>query len=214
MNILIIGCNRTGSLLARRFQDDGHDVAVVDQDPLRLRAFAQEGGFHGLSFCGLPIDVDTLRAGGIENSDAVFALTDDDTVNIMVAQIAQEQYRIGHVWAKIMDPALKAAYGTCFSIWTVCPAELTADSLYHSFLGTGRGESIAFGNDSLYVEAVRIPRAFTGRTFGELLHSQNGTVLGLLHADGETVLTAQASQEVLLPDDSLLLVTRQTLENV
>lgn len=206
MNILIIGCDRTGTLLASRLQQAGHDVALIDRDPAHISAFVQETGFSGLTHAGLPIDLDTLRAGGIESSDAVFALTDDDTVNIMVAQIARQKYRIRRVWALVRDPGLKEAYGRCFSIWTVCPGELAADSLFRSLADEGPGAQFSFGGEAFRLEAVPLPHGAAGRALSAL-PAGTGTVAGLLRA-GTVVLAAEARGETLRADDRLLLLRR------
>lgn len=45
--------------------------------------------FPGVAAVGIPIDIDDLRQAGIETCDAVAIATPDDSVNIMVAQIAK-----------------------------------------------------------------------------------------------------------------------------
>ncbi len=203
MNILIIGCSRTGVLLARRLQEAGHEVAVIDQDPARLKALSQEGWFEGPTCCGLPIDADTLTAGGIESSDAVFALTGDDTMNIMVAQIAQQQYHIRPVWAQIADPLLKDAYGRCFAIWTVCPGELTADALYQSFAARIGQQALVFGNNTVYFQQTEPPAGCVGGPLHAAAQALAGiTVLGLVRESGEVALAGEDPR--LQPGDRLL----------
>ena len=73
MNILIVGCGKVGSYLARVLENQGHDISIVDEsaknldpgDNIRL------SGFGGLCVTGVPIDVDVLRSAGIESCDAV-----------------------------------------------------------------------------------------------------------------------------------------------
>lgn len=219
MNILIIGCNRTGMGLAHRLQVAGHEVALLDQDPARLEELARQGWFGGLSHCGVPIDADALVAAGIESSEAVFALTRDDTVNIMVAQIAQQQYHIDRVWARIMDPVLKEAYGRYFSIWTVCPSDLTADALYQSFVGRTARQSMAFGNNMVYFAQIPPPPQALGCTLAQLAMAElsngdldadgiPGMVLGLVREGGELVLAAEQPQRQLTAGDMLVTVLK------
>lgn len=219
MNILIIGCNRTGMGLARRLQAAGHEVAILDKEAERLDALARQGWFGGLTHCGVPIDADALVGAGIESSEAVFALTRDDTVNIMVAQIAQQQYHIQRVWARIMDPVLKEAYGRYFSIWTVCPSDLTADALYQSFVGRANQQSMAFGNDMVHFAQIAPPPQALGRTLAQLAMAElstgdldadgiPGMVLGLVREGGELVLAAEQPQRQLAVGDMLVTVLK------
>ena len=66
MNILIIGCGKTGARLANELDDYGFDVSVVDADAhafLRLKP-----SFSGLSVCGEVTDTDVLKNAGADNA--------------------------------------------------------------------------------------------------------------------------------------------------
>ena len=91
MNILVIGCDQVGAALIRDLERIGHDISVVEKDPeqlKRLDAF-DDYRFGGTALVGDPTDPDTLRQGGIDNCDAVAAVSEDDSVNLMAAQIAR-----------------------------------------------------------------------------------------------------------------------------
>ncbi len=136
MNILIVGCGKVGSYLARVLEKLGHDVSLVDRsssalnpaDNIRLE------GFSGLCVCGEPIDVDVLRSAGIESCDAVVAATPDDNTNIMVAEIATKFFGIKNVTARIYDPARQEAFSDRTDIHTICPTILTVDKLLDTML--------------------------------------------------------------------------------
>ena len=82
MNILIIGCGRLGSRLAKKLDRLGHDIAVVDR---QVEAFENlDESFSGITFTGNPIDLEILRAAGIESCDAVAATKPEDNLNITV----------------------------------------------------------------------------------------------------------------------------------
>ena len=136
MNILIVGCGKVGSYLARVLEKLGHDVSLVDRsssalnpaDNIRLE------GFSGLCVCGEPIDVDVLRSAGIESCDAVVAATPDDNTNIMVAEIATKFFGIKNVTARIYDPACFLDDTARTEIYTICPTILTVDKLLDTML--------------------------------------------------------------------------------
>ena len=69
MYIIIVGCGKVGSNLAKELSLNNHDVVVVDSDP---KKFTQLGsGFNGKTVLGVPIDEDILIQAGIEKADAV-----------------------------------------------------------------------------------------------------------------------------------------------
>ena len=67
-----MGCGRVGSAIARRLEDVGHSVAVIDQDPEAFRRLGPD--FAGRQVTGLGFDRQTLLDAGIDSAGA-FAAT-------------------------------------------------------------------------------------------------------------------------------------------
>ena len=123
MNILVIGCDQVGASLIRDLERIGHDISVVEKDPeqlKRLDAF-DDYTFHGTALVGDPTDPDTLRRGGVENCDAVAAVTEEDSVNLMAAQLAKNIFRRDKVICRVSDPHLQTFISLPHS--TVCKAK-------------------------------------------------------------------------------------------
>ena len=108
--ILIVGAGRVGSSVARAMLAAGHEVSVLDEDPLsheRLDAgqattWEDAGGRFTI---GQALEVDALREAGIEQADVFIASTDGDNTNLTIAQIAQRMFEVSRVIARVMDPA-------------------------------------------------------------------------------------------------------------
>ena len=108
MHVVIVGCGRVGSSLARSLVADGHTVAVIDR---RSQAFERLGpNFSGETFTGIGFDRDLLVRAGIERAEAVAAVTNGDNSNILVARVARETFGIERVVARIYDPRRAAIY--------------------------------------------------------------------------------------------------------
>ncbi|MEA5049566.1 MAG: NAD-binding protein [Eubacteriales bacterium] len=122
MYIIIAGCGKIGANLVKKLSSDGHDVVVIDPNE---ENFAQlESGTNCLTVAGMPIDEDVLKNAGIERADALCAVTSDDNVNIMTAQIAKQLYHVPFVVTRVYDPdkdEVLRQMGLC----TVCPTMLT-----------------------------------------------------------------------------------------
>jgi trk system potassium uptake protein len=102
MYIIIVGCGKVGSNLAKELSVNNHDVVVIDSDPDK---FSQLGsGFNGKTILGVPIDEDILIEAGIEKADAVAAVSPDENMNIMVSQIAKEIFHVPRVIPRVYDP--------------------------------------------------------------------------------------------------------------
>lgn len=211
MNILIVGCGQAGCYLARQLEGLGHGVSVLDNDPKRLAHLNEYGHhtFQGLAVTGFPIDVDALRSAGISDCDAVLAVTEDDNVNVMVAQVAQEIFGLKQVFAMIEDPLLKEVFAQQFSIRTVSPVSLTANMLVRALLEGATPQTVSFGGNTAVFHLLPPPEKYCGKTLAELPISSQHCVFGLLHQGGRLELAGNLSARIQ-PGDQL--VTAQLLD--
>ncbi len=126
MYIIIAGCGKIGANLVKKLSNDGHNVVVIDPNE---QSFSQlEIGINCLTVTGMSIDEDILKSAGIERADALCAVTSDDNVNIMTAQIASQLYHVPHVVTRCYDPdkdEVLRQMGLC----TVCPTMLTVEKI-------------------------------------------------------------------------------------
>lgn len=129
--IVIIGCGRLGSLLANRLSGLTHQVVVIDSEPAKFDALSS-GEFTGFRIIGDAVELETLREANIEKADCLLAVTNDDNVNLMVAQIAKNLFQVEKVVARVYDPAREAIYRK-FGIEIVSPTLLSADAFMEAF---------------------------------------------------------------------------------
>ena len=108
MRTVIIGCGRTGAVLAETFESLGHEVTVLDTN---TRAFDRlPSSFRGSTVRGDGTDEDVLRRAGVTDADLLLALTEGDNRNIMAGQLATEVLGIKRVIVKVNDPVRADAY--------------------------------------------------------------------------------------------------------
>ena len=118
MHVVICGCGRVGSGLARDLVTQGFDVSIIDESPDAFHLLGDD--FPGEFVVGRALDWDVLREAGIETAIAFVACTDGDNTNIVIAQVAQKKYGIKCVVARVYDP-LRAELFAQAGIRTVCP---------------------------------------------------------------------------------------------
>ncbi|MDQ3475942.1 MAG: TrkA family potassium uptake protein [Actinomycetota bacterium] len=124
MHIVVMGCGRVGSSLARRLQRQGHSVSVIDQDAEAFRRLGPE--FTGKQIKGMGFDRGTLAEAGITQAGAFAAVSSGDNSNILAARVAREQFGIDHVVARIYDPKRAEVYER-LGIPTVATVPWTVD---------------------------------------------------------------------------------------
>ena len=122
----MIGCGRVGSSIARQLLSEGWEVTVVDEKEDALARLGE--GWAGGFVVGHGMDVDVLRAAGIEEADAVVVSTDGDNTNLVIGQVAQKRFDNQCVVVRVLDPA-RAAFYEERGLRTVCPTSTAIDVL-------------------------------------------------------------------------------------
>src|SRR5438270_1784760 len=131
MLIMIVGAGRVGSAVAKRALAAGHQVSVLDTDPLsheRLDADAatswEDAG--GRFTVGAALELDGLIEAGIEEADVFLAATRGDNTNLVIAQIAQRRFKVPRVVVRVADPG-RASWYAEQGLFTVCPTQVAID---------------------------------------------------------------------------------------
>ena len=134
MNILVIGCDQVGAALVRDLERIGHDISLIEKDPEQLKRLDSfdDYSFGGTALVGDPTDPDILKQGGVENCDAVAAVCEDDSVNLMAAQIAKNIFRREKVICRVSDPHLQVLYHKTYELDTICPTILTEQAVFRA----------------------------------------------------------------------------------
>lgn len=118
MYVIIAGCGRVGSSMARQLVEEGHDVVLIDEDPTSFAILGDD--FPAQFVVGAALDWDIMRKAGIEGADAYAAVTDGDNTNIVCALIAAREFEVRCSIARVYDP-LRAELFADQGIRTVCP---------------------------------------------------------------------------------------------
>ena len=106
MNVLVVGCGKVGSRLARLLAQRGHNVSVIDREEDMFSQLGED--FDGVTVTGMPMDMDVLRNAGVEWCDAVAVVTPDDNLNITISQIVKTFFQVENVVTRISDPSVRA----------------------------------------------------------------------------------------------------------
>jgi trk system potassium uptake protein TrkA len=131
MFILIVGAGRVGSAVAKQALEAGHDVSVLDSDPLSHERLDRDQSTTwedsgGRFTVGTALEVDGLIEAGIEQADVFIAATRGDNTNLVIAQIAQRRFNVGRVVVRVADPG-RAAWYAEQGLHTICPTQEAID---------------------------------------------------------------------------------------
>jgi trk system potassium uptake protein TrkA len=129
--ILIVGAGRVGSAVAKRALEAGHEVSVLDSDPLSHERLDKDQSTTwedagGRFTVGAALEVDGLVEAGIEEADVFLAATSGDNTNLVIAQLAQRRFNVQRVVVRVADPGRAAWYGEQ-GLVTICPTKVAID---------------------------------------------------------------------------------------
>jgi trk system potassium uptake protein len=148
MFVLVVGCGRVGSAIAKAMLAEGHEVSVLDEDPEAIALLNRDdpdGGWEdkgGRFTVGTALEIDALLEAGIEDADAFVASTDGDNTNLVIAQIAKRRFDIERVVVRVLDPA-RARWYAEQGIQTICPTQTAIELLEAAVRGQIRFEGVS-----------------------------------------------------------------------
>src|SRR3954452_9966292 len=145
--VLIVGAGRVGSSVAREALAAGHEVSVLDEDPLsherldegQATSWEDSGGRFTV---GHAIEIDALLEAGIDAADLFIASTDGDNTNLVIAQIAKRRFDVRRVIVRVMDPA-RARWYAEQGLHTICPTPTSPELLEAAVRGHIRFEGVS-----------------------------------------------------------------------
>jgi trk system potassium uptake protein TrkA len=197
VKVIIGGCGRVGAMLATKLSAEGHNVVVIDKDPI---SFARLGkSFSGLTLRGMVFDKGVLDKAGADRTDAYIAVTSGDNSNVVSATIAREIYRIPKVVARIFDPRRAEIYRR-LGIQTVSSVAWATNEIVALVMFQHLVRDVSMGGGEVQLVKVSIPPRLAGRTVNDL--SSPGEILpvAIVRAGASFIPT---SHEVLHDGDVL-----------
>ncbi|HEU5455811.1 MAG TPA: TrkA family potassium uptake protein [Nocardioides sp.] len=203
MHVVIMGCGRVGSTLARSLEERNHTVSVIDSEPDSFRRLGPE--FNGDKVTGFGFDQAVLEKAGIRRAEAFAAVSSGDNSNIIAARVARETFGIEQVVARIYDPGRAEVYQR-LGITTVATVKWTADQVLRRLLPAGAEPDFRDPSGTIRVDHVPVPDVWIGQ---RTIHFQEQTNSRIAWIDrlGEGMLPTRDT--IIQEGDLLHLVMRE-----
>jgi trk system potassium uptake protein TrkA len=164
MHVIIVGCGRVGSELARLLSAEGHNVVVIDKN---AAAFDRLGStFNGLTLVGNGFSLSLLKQAGIEKADAFCSVTNGDNTNLVSAQVAKKIFNVSKVIARVYDPQrahIYKALGLDIISGTILFAAMIRDKIIES-----RFSSYLIETKDLGLIEIEVKNSLVGKTVQDI----------------------------------------------
>jgi trk system potassium uptake protein TrkA len=206
MKIIVVGCGRVGAELAYRLFQRGHQVTVIDQESAAFKNLPTD--FRGRMVRGQVLNQDVLRRAGVKQADGLAAVTNSDSLNAVVARVAQAVYGLSNVVVRNYDPhwrPLHEAIGLQVVSSTSWGAQRIEQLLYQAEVRA----VFSAGNGEVEIYEYTVPPTWQGHKLQDLLPEGQCLAVALARA-GKAALPAAGAR--LQAGDVLLLSA--TLEGI
>ena len=105
--IIIIGCGKTGKNLALELSKE-ENVVVVDKNLKNLDSLGDD--FNGKKIWADALDINTFEKAEAKDADAVYLLTGNDNINLVVGKVVKRKYGIKKVILQVNDAMKKKIF--------------------------------------------------------------------------------------------------------
>ena len=198
MQIIVVGCGKVGLNLATSLVKQGHDIVIVESDNKMLQSASD---LECIRILGVPIDRDVLRNAGIETADILCAMTQNDNINIMVSQIADEIFKVPKIITRIFNPENRLVFDE-FGLNTICSTSLTVEAVLRKIGGEKNEQTQRVYNSDILYSSVPIEQELVGEDITNLSTDTGKLVFGLLRRS--RLLLAVPGLKVLSGDELVL----------
>lgn len=108
MNIIIVGCGKVGSTLAKQLSKEGHDISIIDINDRVVEEFSNSHDVMGIVGNGAAYSIQKLA--GIEKAHLLIAVTGSDELNLLCCLIARKAGNCETI-AKVRNPIYNKEIG-------------------------------------------------------------------------------------------------------
>lgn len=210
MYIVVVGGGKIGYHLSKTLLGDGHEVLVLEKDPVRCESLIDELG--SIVFLGDGCEAMTLEEVGTGRADMVIAVTGEDEDNLVACQVSKHKFKVPRTVSLINDPRNEDLFKKLGVDVTVSATsfilahieyELPAHPLIHLLSLKGSG---------LEIVEVKIPDNLkvSGRRLGDIKLPPGSVVTLVIRKDGNPQVPN--ADLILNPEDEVVAVTRPEAE--
>ncbi len=166
MKTIVVGCGRIGTTLAYSLYKRGHEVSVVDDNPVSINNLPAD--FQGRIHEGDALNQDVLMRAGISTCDAIAAVTNNDALNAVVCRIAKEVYHVPNVIARNYDPHFRPLF-EAFEIQVVSSTSWGAQRVEELMTDGDFRTVFSAGNGEVEIYELIIPSDWQGKHLSDLI---------------------------------------------
>jgi trk system potassium uptake protein len=209
MRIAIAGAGSVGRSIAAELLGNGHEVLLIDKDPVAIKVHSLPGASWLLADA---CEISALDDAELERCNAVIAATGDDKANLVVSLLAKTEYGVPRVVARINHPNNEWLFNESWGVDVAVSTPRLMAALVEEAVSVGdlvRLMTFRQSEASL-VELTMPPDApLAGQRYGQVEWPADTALVAILR-DGRVIVPSP--DDPLEGGDELLFVTSQDVE--
>lgn len=191
MRVIIVGCGKLGSGLAKALTRKGNQVTIIDSNADAFELLDKD--FSGKTIAGIGFDRDILEKANISHADAIIACSKSDEINALIGKIARDIYRVPRVISRLYDPRRAEIYHS-LGIQTLSTTTWGVQRAMEMLSYDRLDSVLTIGDSQVEIIRAETPALLVGRTINEL------TVYGEIQ-----VVAVSRSNKVFMPSQGMTL---------
>jgi trk system potassium uptake protein TrkA len=210
MRIVIVGAGEVGTHLARRLSGEGQDVVLIESNPDRAAAIAEQ--LDVLTVTGNGASLPILEKAGVKQARMLLAVTSRDEVNVL-ACLAASRYDVGFKVARVSNPEYYSP-GSVLSRdqlgidLMINPERECAWDTFQLLNSAAATDLIPFGDGSIHLIGLRVREGaqIAGKNLAEidqLTGEYHFTTVGIVRNGTTEIPTGESTVQV---DDQLFVL--------
>lgn len=205
MYIIVGGGGKVGFHLALELLQGNHEVLIIEQDPARASAIAEELGENVL--LGDSCEASILDSAGVARADLVAAVTGDDEDNLVICEVARRR-GVPRTIARINNPKNELLFKKR-GIETTISATQAVLAQIEQELPTAPVIPLLQLHSGLEIVEMKLPETspVIGRSVREILLPPESIISLIVDPGG--VPRIPSGDTRLSPGDALVLVARE-----
>ncbi len=165
MKVIIVGCGKLGSGLAKALLRKGNQVTIIDRDADAFELLGE--GFQGEKIVGIGYDRDILEQANISRADAVISCSKSDEANALIGKLARDIYRVPRVIARLYDPRRAEIYRS-LGIQTLSTTTWGVQRAMEMLSYDKLDSVLTIGDSQVEIVRAETPALLVGRSVSEL----------------------------------------------
>jgi trk system potassium uptake protein TrkA len=205
MYIVIVGGGRLGYNLLKALLNEGHEVLVLEKDPVICKTITDEMG--SVCYRGDGCEAATLAEVGTGRADMLVAVTGDDEDNLVSCQVAKHKHNVPRTIARIRNPQNAGLFKKLGVDVTVSATDIILEAIEREVPTHPLTHLLTIKEKNLAIIDVKIsPESTTvGKTVKDLSLPKDSKLVLIIPDEGSPQVPSAATE--LRANDQIIAVT-------